>query len=269
MTRVLIKSIGFFLLIKLIFILIGGSVELLFSDGSNPDQYPTIISTLAFPISAISIGLIILWRFPLIFRQCISWLYPLWRNLLHFSLMVLTIGLLFTCIVYLGKSAGFVIPNTAISHAITLKVLASLFIITLMVGFTEEFIYRGVISAYFIEKIGVRATIIIVSFLFSLGHFYYVGLLPFISAFTMGIVSVMLLLKTGSLYASIGLHCGWNFIYFIFEKFYNLNTVVVPFWGNLFELYQIGLLCIILIPLLFYKGVKNSYISNSGEPAPW
>lgn len=248
----ILKCIGFFILIEVGFILIGGSATLLLSEKSS--QLPTIASALSFPISVIVLGLFIKWKFPLVLIKCTFWLLPLRRNLIHFFLSLAGIFVLFIIILSISKVNGIISPLSSGNDTITLNVIASLFIITLMVGISEEIIYRGFIFAYFIEKVDIKTTTIIISMLFSLMHSSYIGILPYVSAFIMGVVSIILILKTGSLFASIGLHTGWNLGYFVFQNRYNIEGKSIPFWGSPFELYQIGLLTLILIILLLFIG---------------
>lgn len=252
-----IKSIAFFFLIESIFIITGGGAEWFLTKYVTLIKEETLASALGFPFAALIICLLVFWLFPSVYKQCITWLTLSKKNILTFFLAYLITGFLFIFIVFLAKMSGLISPPPFIHKFFSIKIIAIQFVITILVGFTEEFIYRGVISSYFLNKTNKLFTIIFVSLLFSIGHLNYSGLLPFITAFTMGVVSVLLLFKTESLYASIGLHCGWNFIYIICENSYNLDVIVYPFWGDFFELYQIGLLCIIIIALLLYKRSKK------------
>ena len=84
MIKGLIECLRFFLFIELIFIFIGGSVELLFSESNAGYHNPNILTTLGFLVAGIAIGIVIFWRFPLIFKKCKYWVQLAKRNVLQF-----------------------------------------------------------------------------------------------------------------------------------------------------------------------------------------
>lgn len=123
-------------------------------------------------------------------------------------------------------------------------------IFSLLVSLDEEFLFRGIILGFIKSKIGYALAIIISSLLFLCVHPYYSGIAPYITGFIAACIFALLTLKYKSLLPSVGFHAGWNFSYFITQKYYVADSIV-PIWGNLFEIPQIIFLSIIFILLLF------------------
>ncbi|MDR1500979.1 MAG: CPBP family intramembrane metalloprotease [Prevotella sp.] len=132
--------------------------------------------------------------------------------------------------------------------------------VAFMVGLNEEILFRGSIMMYIKYLINTKVALGISSILFSLVHFHYNGLLPFITVFLAGIIFSILTLKYKSLLPAIGFHMGWDFSYFIFEDIFDV-TKSIPLWGEIFEIPQIIFLAIILC-ILIYTCQKHVFNEN-------
>lgn len=94
-----------------------------------------------------------------------------------------------------------------------------IFLFTASVGFTEELYFRGLIAKSMIEK-SMPLTIILSSFLFSVGHFLNLltgaglidTLLQVVFAFIFGIVALEISIVTGNIGIAIIWHWAHNFI---------------------------------------------------------
>ncbi len=243
------------MLIELVFIIIGGGIVWLFGVIFKVDSDIKFLSSFGFLFATVSIALFVHFVFPGIIEKCRYFLKLSKARILDFLIAYGLILIVFSAIVFLGKIFGLIVQFPETTKLLTVKNIIAAFFSTVIVGFCEEFIYRGVITVYFLKNTNKIFTIISVSILFAFGHLNYSGLLPYLTAVTMGVVTTLFVLETRSLYISIGLHCGWNFIYFIFDIVYNLEEIVFPFWGNIFELYQIGILLIFTI--IFYFSRMN------------
>lgn len=249
------KSLFFFLLIKIVFVLVGGTIYYIF-DNSKVDE-PSILNSLSYVVGGGFIAVLIKKYFPLISDKTKKLLQPSTNNILNFLIGFAIIILLFSAIILIGEKYGYVQNNFTYEDSLSVRIIISLFFLSLFIGFFEEYIYRGVITEYIFQKIGIRSGLFLSPFLFSIGHIHYDGILPFISAFIMGLLSILLLLKTNSLLFSIGIHTGWNLAYFIYQRGKDLEMKVLPIWGNLFELFQISILILFVFGVIYHSNANN------------
>ncbi|MGL5440126.1 MAG: lysostaphin resistance A-like protein [Filifactoraceae bacterium] len=97
-----------------------------------------------------------------------------------------------------------------------IKILAFLimFIGFIFQGFTEEFIFRGLIQTKVSIKFGVVTGLFVNSIIFSLLHLAYDGssFISTINTFMIGLVFSMMFYYHDNLWLVSGFHSGWNFI---------------------------------------------------------
>lgn len=81
----------------------------------------------------------------------------------------------------------------------------------------------------------------------------YTGIMLYITAFIFGVLASILVVKTNTLYWSIGLHSGWNLAFSIYSLNFNLSNKSIPNWGSTFELLEIGILLLLLLSVFIYS----------------
>lgn len=89
------------------------------------------------------------------------------------------------------------------------------FMASLLAGFTEELIFRGVLYRILEEKLGTIISLIITAIIFGALHLVnpHATLMGAVSiALTAGLMLGLAFTYTRQLWMSIGLHAGWNFI---------------------------------------------------------
>jgi hypothetical protein len=81
-----------------------------------------------------------------------------------------------------------------------------------MVGFMEEYMFRGYIQYTLTTRIGFWPAAILLSFLFALAHNSNPGetWLGLVDVFLAGIVLAAMLIRTGNLWLPVGFHLGWD-----------------------------------------------------------
>jgi len=242
MARVYLKC----LLFAIITILLQGIVEYivihclsLFSTSENICQY-------AGWLLGITITILIFY----FFRK--DWVIPYFkllktnRNIVIFSLFFfLLVVVCFAGIVGISSTFGLI----SYKQETTALELFHPFLLAILVAFSEESLFRGIIFSYFQKRIGSLPSVLFTSLLFSCVHLQYSGIAPFITAFIVATVFSVLTMRYKSLLPAIGFHAGWNFSYFIFEEFYTAEFII-PVWGNLFEIPQMIFLFVISLFLI-------------------
>ncbi|HJS28020.1 MAG TPA: type II CAAX endopeptidase family protein [Anaerolineales bacterium] len=189
--------------------------------GQLPDESWTVWLTLIFGVVietiAITVSIFLARRFA--DRRSFASL-GLWRNrrsvrdlVAGFLIAGLMIGLMFL-IELLG--GWLVVRDLAFSHTpvwmILLQMLA-MFLGFVLVGWSEELLFRGYWLQNLSEGLGLGLGILISSVLFSLAHLgnpgFSAGALA--GLFLAGLFFAYSLLRSGNLWLPIGLHIGWNF----------------------------------------------------------
>jgi hypothetical protein len=97
--------------------------------------------------------------------------------------------------------------------------LAVFLVATLFIGLGEEALFRGYLQRLLGGRYGVVAGLIATSIIFALAHTVtYDRPLPIMGVFMASAVMGYLFVITGSLWASIGLHAAWDFLFLqVFE----------------------------------------------------
>jgi membrane protease YdiL (CAAX protease family) len=240
----LIKAFLFWLLLEIALLIVGGGIELLFSFYKST-LLPEYIVSFGF-LSSLVVIILILWLFfPETIKKTISLCKLSPGNVLTFFITFASVFILFILTIRVGILLGLTSFSNKDIGGITLERIFPFFIAAFIIGLTEEVIFRGFLGVYFFEKLNNVSSILLISVLFSIGHMQYSGVLPYITAVIFSITSFCIILKTGSILGSIGLHAGWNFAFYISGSIFNINLKIIPFWGNIFELLQIILMLII------------------------
>jgi membrane protease YdiL (CAAX protease family) len=123
------------------------------------------------------------------------------------------VGMMTALILLIRAFGGIQFSGQAIHGKVLLKSAALYGIGFLLVGFFEEFTFRGYMQKVLGERIGFWRAAVILSALFGAVHFLnggesWVGALM---AACFGIVSCLALKQTGSLWLSIGMHAGFDY----------------------------------------------------------
>ena len=123
------------------------------------------------------------------------------------------VGMMTALILLIRAFGGIQVSGLAIHGSVLLKSAALYGIGFLLVGFFEEFTFRGYMQTVLGERIGFWPAAVILSVLFGAVHFLnggesWVGALM---AAAFGIVSCLALERTGSLWLSIGMHAGFDY----------------------------------------------------------
>jgi membrane protease YdiL (CAAX protease family) len=85
--------------------------------------------------------------------------------------------------------------------------------VSLLIGFTEEFAFRGYLFRVLRQALGDYRALAVTSLIFGGLHYHNSGegWLGVCNAALAGLVLALLIRRTGSLWASIGLHGGWDY----------------------------------------------------------
>jgi membrane protease YdiL (CAAX protease family) len=123
------------------------------------------------------------------------------------------VGMMTALILLIRALGGVQFSGLAIHGSVLLKSAALYGIGFLLVGFFEEFTFRGYMQTILGEWIGFWRAAVILSALFGAVHFLnggetWVGALM---AAGFGVVSCLALERTGSLWLSIGMHAGFDY----------------------------------------------------------
>jgi len=221
---------------------------------------PEYIASFGFLSSLAVIILILCLFFPETIKKTIALCKLSSGNVLTLFIAFSSVFILFILTIRAGCLLGLSSFSNKDVGEINLERIFPFFIAAIIAAITEEIIFRGFLGVYFFEKLNKISAIILISVLFSIGHIQYSGALPFITAFIFSIISFYIMLKTGSIFGSIGLHAGWNFAFYISGSIFNMNLIIIPFWGNLVELLQIILMLIVLLFIWIIPSNSNKHI---------
>lgn len=251
-----LNSLLFLLLCEILFIFPGGIVlEILRSICPNLNENAAFL--FAFLLSLLCLILCLKAFFPEILISLNDLLRVKKSSMYLLTALFILSGLLYSLIIIVGIKTELVKLKTSFVEDTSLVNILLLSMAALFCSAVEEIFFRGAALSYFLRKLKPWISIIIISVVFSLGHMQYAGILPYIGAFIFGVLSSILVIKTKTLYWSIGLHCGWNFAYNIYGLYFDSNIKSIPYWGNAFELLKIGVFISLLSLYLIYTGNKG------------
>ena len=117
--------------------------------------------------------------------------------------------------------------NLYINKEYSFRLFGSMFFWDLKSVITEELIFRGAILLILIERLGIKAGLLISATAFGIYHWFSFGIfgnifpmiVVFIGTGIMGYAWALSFYKTKSILMPIGLHLGWNFTFnTIFSK---------------------------------------------------
>jgi uncharacterized protein len=137
-------------------------------------------------------------------------------------------------LVMLRLSGAFYFGSIALGAAEALKYAALWGLGFLMVGFFEEYVFRGYVQFTLTTAIGFWPTAVLLSFLFAYAHYGNEGetLLGLIDVFLAGIVLCAMLIRTGNLWLAVGFHFAWDWAE---SYFYGVADSGLPATGALFH----------------------------------
>jgi membrane protease YdiL (CAAX protease family) len=123
--------------------------------------------------------------------------------------LLLGAGLVATVFAALGGMGIYLVHGLNAFNLVLLLPLAEL----ILVGLTEETMFRGVVFGVTERSLGSRAAIVISSLLFALTHLPNDGisLLAVASLAAYGVLQAALYMKTRRLWVCIGTHIAWNY----------------------------------------------------------
>ncbi len=190
------------------------------------DGAASMASSIWFNVPAIILqnlsAIIIVLLFIIFIEKKKSPLKALGLRPLKGALKNLAIGVLLSIAVTIGIIACLLITglnvyqSTGFTEFGAIAVLASLigfFIANIFVAFGEEMLFRGYIQRLLVDRYAIAAGLTGTAILFALFHFPNdLRLAPIATVFLAGLIMGYLVIKTGSLYASIGFHFTWNFL---------------------------------------------------------
>jgi len=121
-------------------------------------------------------------------------------------------GALSILLVMLRLSGAFYFGSVALNMHDGLYYGAMWGIAFLMVGFFEEYMFRGYVQYTLTTRIGFWPTSILLSFLFAFVHKFNPGetWIGLVDVFLAGLVLAAMLLRTGNLWLPVGFHLGWD-----------------------------------------------------------
>lgn len=247
----ILSSFFFLLLCEILFIFPGGIVfEILRT--TIPALNENAIYLIAFLFSALCLFLCLKVFFPEIFLKIIGLLEVNRFSIYLLITLFFLAGLLYSIIVILGIKLGLVGPKTSIEDT-SLVNLILLSLAALFCSAVEEIFFRGAALSFILRRVKPWASILLISTVFSLGHLQYTGIILYLSAFIFSVLAAILVIKTKSLYGAIGLHCGWNFAYSMFNLYFDFSIKPIPNWGSTFEVLEIGVFLVILFSVIVWS----------------
>jgi len=110
-----------------------------------------------------------------------------------------------------------------------LLVLGAALLFMLLIGLSEELLFRGYAFQTLLRGIGPLLSISLSSVVFALAHISNpnTSLLGFTNIFLVGVLFSLLYLRSGSLWLPVGLHAGWNFALLFFHV--PVSGFAIPF----------------------------------------
>ena len=135
-------------------------------------------------------------------------------------------------LVLLRAFGGFYFGSVALAPKEALFWAAAWGLGFLMVGFFEEYVFRGYIQFTLTTAIGFWPTAVLLSFLFALAHKGNDGetWLGLLDVFLAGLVLSAMLLRTGNLWLPVGFHMAWDWAE---SYFYGVADSGLPAQGAL------------------------------------
>lgn len=124
----------------------------------------------------------------------------------------LGLGMLSILMGIIAALHGFSISGFALGGAEAARYGALFGIVFILVGFFEEFSFRGYMQATLASGIGFWPAAIVLSILFGAGHLRNEGEMIYgaLMAASFGLVAALSLRRTGSIWFAIGMHASWD-----------------------------------------------------------
>jgi membrane protease YdiL (CAAX protease family) len=254
-----LRCLFFYLLIELILFLFGGGISFYLSEkGISNTEFP-VLSSIGYLISSLIIIIITFFFFNQEFHQLKTWMQLNIRVIKSILALFLTSVILFILIIIFSISFKFITGSfTDLFNNTSMEVLSKLFFSSLIVGFSEEVVFRGILTSYFIKNTNLIFAIIVISILFSFGHVNYTSNISFLSAFIFAVLMTIIVLWSKSIYPSVFFHTGWNFSYFLLQKGFNYGSTISNENQVRFEMIQlVGLVLVFILVSSFLIGRKN------------
>lgn len=122
------------------------------------------------------------------------------------------LGMISVMILLISAAGGFSFGSIALSHAAILKYAVLWAIVFLMVGFFEEFLFRGYTQFTLASGIGFWPAAIVLSAGFGAAHLANKGEGPVgaLSVFVIAMFFCLTLRRTGNLWFAVGLHASFD-----------------------------------------------------------
>lgn len=140
------------------------------------------------------------------------------------------------------------------------------FFVTIIVGVVEEITFRGIILNQLMQFKGEIFAIIISSIIFSLFHTqYYENPIMLCYVFIFGAVCGLLYIITKSLYLSIGLHFATDFLFFVTNKIFILNTTVSNAKFGSYSAFILNATLLLVIISIKYYAAKSLHTQKQVE----
>lgn len=135
-------------------------------------------------------------------------------------------------------------------------------LIVFIIGFFEEWFFRGFVLQTLMEDLSILKSILVTSLFFAATHFirpvsnWYLLIPEFFGLFLIGIILANAVVYTRSLYFSIGIHAGWVYIVKLDKYFINhFDLTLQKVFGGEKLLSRITSWILILLILYFLKQI--------------
>ncbi len=260
----ILKSLLFLVCLELLYDTPGGLLELILRSKAVAlrDDYICLVGIL---FSATVLLIVISVAFPDLFRQLLILLKS--GSVQVIRLLAYLVGMYVSYILIGYLSYRFGLTTFKELSNVDTQQLISRCILYFFVAIAEEMVYRGIALSFFLKRMKPWLAIAIISSVFSILHLYS-GILDYILAFELGVITSLIVLKTNSLYGAIGLHLGWNLAFDTLEHYLTCNLTILTKYDCTLELMLTGLLLIVILVYVVvnfrHSGLQLKYqISSS------
>ena len=250
-------SILFWLLCEVLFMVPGGLLDIyLTSTFSTLDE--TVINLIVFPFSCAILLLCLRIFFYDIFLKIKSLMQIDARKIAWLFASFIGMGLLYFLPVFVGFKLNLVVHKAPLIESAGVLYIMLVLLQDFVCATVEEIVFRGAILSFFLARVKPWFAILFISVFFSLGHVQYIGIMPYLTAFMLGMLLSIVVIKTNTLYVAIGLHTGWNFAFNFYDLYFDSSIKTIPHWGHTFEILQIGTMILLVFLALWYFSRKRS-----------
>ncbi len=221
-----------------------------------------VINLIVFPFSCLILLLGMRIFFYDIFLKIKSLMQIDARKIAWLIASFIGMGLLYFLPVFVGFKLNLVVHKVPLIESAGVFYIMLVLLQYLVCATVEEIVYRGAILSFFLARVKPWFAILFISVFFSLGHAQYIGIMPYLTAFMVGMLLSVIVIKTKTLYMAIGLHTGWNFAFYFYDLYFDSSIKTIPHWGHTFEILQIGTLTLLFLLAVWYFSTERLSSKN-------